>query len=39
MGYAYEVYEMLRVADVKHNDDDQLYFTHIYLNESLRVSV
>ncbi|GMT16808.1 hypothetical protein PFISCL1PPCAC_8105 [Pristionchus fissidentatus] len=36
MGYAPEVYRMLSLKEVEDKDDDQLYFTMIYLDEQLR---
>uniref|UniRef100_A0A0N4Z9N2 procollagen-lysine 5-dioxygenase n=1 Tax=Parastrongyloides trichosuri TaxID=131310 RepID=A0A0N4Z9N2_PARTI len=37
MGYANEIYEILNYGkDIKYDDDDQLFFTKIYLNEELR---
>lgn len=38
MGYAPEIYRMLSLKEVEDKDDDQLYFTMIYLDEKLRVS-
>ncbi|XP_055605130.1 procollagen-lysine,2-oxoglutarate 5-dioxygenase [Uranotaenia lowii] len=35
MGYASKVYQMLKTP-VKDHDDDQLYYTKVYLNEKLR---
>uniref|UniRef100_A0A1I8A415 TauD domain-containing protein n=1 Tax=Steinernema glaseri TaxID=37863 RepID=A0A1I8A415_9BILA len=37
MGYAADVYKMLEMgADVKDTDDDQLFFTNLYINEKIR---
>ncbi|CEF71662.1 Procollagen lysyl hydroxylase [Strongyloides ratti] len=37
MGYANDIYEILNYGkDIKNIDDDQLFFTKIYLDESLR---
>ncbi|KAF8363469.1 let-268 [Pristionchus pacificus] len=36
MGYAPEIYRMLSLKEVEDKDDDQLYFTMIYLDEKLR---
>ena len=39
IGYASDVYEMiLSQGDVKDDDDDQLFYTKIFLNETTRVS-
>ena len=37
MGYAPEIYKILTVRSVLDNDDDQLYYTQVYLDEKLRV--
>uniref|UniRef100_A0A0N5BDE9 procollagen-lysine 5-dioxygenase n=1 Tax=Strongyloides papillosus TaxID=174720 RepID=A0A0N5BDE9_STREA len=38
MGYANDIYEILNYGkDIKNTDDDQLFFTKIYLNEALRL--
>ncbi|PIO75240.1 hypothetical protein TELCIR_02729 [Teladorsagia circumcincta] len=36
LGYAKEVYKMISLKDVADNDDDQLYYTMVYLDEKLR---
>ncbi|VDM54380.1 unnamed protein product [Angiostrongylus costaricensis] len=36
LGYAKEVYTMVTLRDVADNDDDQLYYTMIYLEKKLR---
>lgn len=36
MGYAPEVYKILKFKEVADKDDDQLYYTMIYLDEKLR---
>lgn len=36
MGYAPEIYRMLSLREVEDKEDDQLYFTMIYLDEQLR---
>ncbi|KAK5965139.1 hypothetical protein GCK32_013773, partial [Trichostrongylus colubriformis] len=36
MGYAKEVYQMISLKDVADNDDDQLYYTMVYLDDKLR---
>ena len=39
IGYASDVYEMIMSqGDVKDDDDDQLFYTKIFLNETTRVS-
>ena len=38
MGYAKDLYDMISHRAIKDTDDDQLYFTNIYLDEKLRVS-
>ncbi len=38
MGYASEVYKMVSHKEVKDTDDDQLYYTEIFLDDHLRVS-
>ena len=37
IGYANKVYEILSAKPVNHTDDDQLYYTQIYLDH--RVSI
>lgn len=39
MGYAPEIYKILTVNEVGDKDDDQLYYTMIYLDQKLRVCV
>ncbi|VDL76330.1 unnamed protein product [Nippostrongylus brasiliensis] len=36
LGYAKEFYQMISLKDVADNDDDQLYYTMVYLDEKLR---
>ncbi|CAJ0957643.1 unnamed protein product, partial [Mesorhabditis belari] len=36
LGYAADIYKMLTLKEVKDSDDDQLYFTLVYLDEKLR---
>lgn len=36
MGYASNIYNILTTQAVKDTDDDQLFYTNIYLNEKLR---
>lgn len=36
MGYAPEIYKLLTYKPINDEDDDQLYFTEAYLNETLR---
>ena len=38
MGYALEIYALISHHPVKDTDDDQLYYTQLYLDEKLRVS-
>lgn len=39
MGYISEIIKMLnhKASELKDNDDDQLFYTKIFLNEDLRV--
>ncbi|EZA59211.1 Procollagen-lysine,2-oxoglutarate 5-dioxygenase [Ooceraea biroi] len=37
IGYATDVYEILDTADVKDEDDDQLFYTTVYLRSELRM--
>lgn len=37
IGYASELYEILNTADIKDEDDDQLFFTTVYLRSELRL--
>ena len=39
IGYAREVCEMIYYQPIKNEEDDQLYYTEIFLNRALRVSV
>lgn len=39
MGFAPEIWKLISYKDVKNNDDDQLYYTHLYLDEQIRVSL
>ncbi|KAK7792169.1 hypothetical protein R5R35_005128 [Gryllus longicercus] len=36
IGYASQLYDIITSAEIKNTDDDQLFFTKIYLNEELR---
>ncbi|XP_014258320.1 procollagen-lysine,2-oxoglutarate 5-dioxygenase 3 [Cimex lectularius] len=36
IGYASDIYEILKLHKIKNNDDDQLFYTKIYLNKALR---
>lgn len=36
MGYAKNVYNILSAHEVKDTDDDQLFYTHVYLDEKMR---
>lgn len=36
IGYASDIYEILDTAQIKNEDDDQLFYTNVYLNEELR---
>lgn len=38
MGYAPEIWKLINIGLIKDNDDDQLYYTKIYLNENFRVT-
>ena len=38
MGYAPEIYELIWHHEVQDTDDDQLYYTKLYLDEDIRVS-
>lgn len=38
IGYASNVYNILTTREVKDTEDDQLFYTKIYLNEKLRES-
>ena len=37
MGYITDLIEIINLATIKDDDDDQLYYTKIYLNQNLRV--
>lgn len=37
IGYASDIYEILNKASIKDEDDDQLFFTTVYLQEELRI--
>uniref|UniRef100_A0A0N4UAS7 Fe2OG dioxygenase domain-containing protein n=1 Tax=Dracunculus medinensis TaxID=318479 RepID=A0A0N4UAS7_DRAME len=39
MGYAPEIWKLINIGLIKDNDDDQLYYTKIYLNENFRTSL
>lgn len=36
LGYASNLYELLKTQDIANADDDQLYFTKLFLNEEVR---
>ena len=38
IGYAPYIYDVLTTATVRDNDDDQLYYTKIFLNKQTRVT-
>lgn len=38
IGFAPQVYEMMSYGRVEDEDDDQLYYTKIFLDQNLRVS-
>lgn len=38
IGYAKDIYEIVSHDVIKNRDDDQLYYTKIYLDPELRVS-
>ncbi len=37
MGYVSDLYEISNLASIEDDDDDQLYYTKVYLNANLRV--
>ncbi|KAM3719419.1 Multifunctional procollagen lysine hydroxylase and glycosyltransferase [Dirofilaria immitis] len=39
MGYAPEIWNLISYKDVEFNDDDQLYYTRLYLDEQIRLSL
>lgn len=39
IGYAPDIYELISDHEIQNTDDDQLYFTKLYLDEDLRVSL
>ena len=39
IGYAPELYKLLSHTEIKDSDDDQLYFTNLFLDEDLRTQV
>uniref|UniRef100_A0A914W011 procollagen-lysine 5-dioxygenase n=1 Tax=Plectus sambesii TaxID=2011161 RepID=A0A914W011_9BILA len=39
MGYAPEIYKILTVRKIQDNDDDQLYYTQIYLDDKMRTDL
>ncbi|EJW87992.1 procollagen-lysine [Wuchereria bancrofti] len=39
MGFAPEIWKLISYKDVEDNDDDQLYYTHLYLDEQIRISL
>lgn len=36
MGYASDIYSIISSSEVSDTDDDQLFYTNVYLNEELR---
>lgn len=36
IGYASSIYDLLKTKEIKNADDDQLYYTKLFLNEELR---
>lgn len=39
IGYASTIYELLTLKQVDHTDDDQLYYTHIYLEQREKYNI
>lgn len=39
IGYAPDIYELISDHEIQNTDDDQLYFTKLYLDQDLRVSL
>jgi hypothetical protein len=39
MAYAADLYEIVTMSPVKDQDDDQLYYTKLYLNSEIRVHI
>ncbi|VDO32469.1 unnamed protein product [Brugia timori] len=39
MGFAPEIWNLISYKDVEDNDDDQLYYTRLYLDEQIRMSL
>lgn len=37
MGYAPEIWNLISWKNLKDDDDDQSYYTHLYLDEQIRV--
>ncbi|KAL6433068.1 hypothetical protein ACFW04_006388 [Cataglyphis niger] len=37
IGYASDIYEILKKTSIKDDDDDQLFYTNIYLQDALRI--
>ena len=37
IGYATDIYEIIAESNLKDEDDDQLFYTQIYLNKPTRV--
>lgn len=37
IGYASDIYEILEKTSIKDDDDDQLFYTNIYLQDALRI--
>ena len=37
IGYAPEFYALITHKEVKDNDDDQLYYTNLFLDDNIRV--
>lgn len=36
MGYAFDIFAILNTATLEDHEDDQLFYTNIYLDEELR---
>lgn len=39
IGFAPDIYELMSHHNVKDTDDDQLYYTKLYLDKDIRVSI
>ncbi len=37
MGYISDLYEIINLVSINDDDDDQLYYTKVFLNQKLRV--